>query len=386
MHPNDSTRRDPVALLAIGGILLACCAAATVLERIDPIVPRHFVAWRSAEDARQIAIAKRKPILFAFVRERDFESSRFEHELFADPDVGAKINRQFAAVRVVDVSNTGRTNPPFVTALMSQFGIGRLPALVVTDAEGARHETLGRHRLRRDTIAFLDSAARLVLSAGVKPKDESLRATVAALANIGGASWPTLSPDGKRVAFVADLSGQPQLWRMDVDGGYPELIASLDEGIQVAQWSPDGEWIAFAGGVRTQIYVVRPDGSELRQVTTSTGRSVMTGWTDENLLPVNVAHRTEPGMESLLYDPATRTSRSIAKHPQFGVVIDVACGHAILLRRDGERRSMWIDSREVFSHTDDEQTVAQFAGRCSNEMIGTTNRGRDRSAVVRIRG
>jgi dipeptidyl aminopeptidase/acylaminoacyl peptidase len=384
MRANDSARRDPIALLVVGAVLLACCATAAIFERIDPIQPRHLVAWRNADDARRIAAATKRPMLFAFVRERDVESSRFEHELFADPALGARINRDFAAVRVVDVRNTGRTNPPFVTALLSQFGVHRLPALVVADAEGTRHEVLGRHRLRADTIAFLDTSARLVMSRKPASRDEARRAQIAALANIGGATSPTLSPNGTRVAFVADLSGQPQLWAMDVEDGYPQLVASHDEGIHAAQWSPNGAWIAFAAGTRSsQIYVVRPDGRDLRQVTTSTGRNLMTSWTDDSRLPVHVARRTSPGMESLLYDPATSTSRIVATHPQFGIVLDVDGERMIVLRRDGARRTTWIRSgtamRELASHVDDEQTLAFFG---KGSILEITNRGRDRSVLL----
>ena len=42
-----------------------------------------------------------------------------------------------------------------------------------------------------------------------------------------------------------------------------------------AQWSPDGKWIVFSAGPSTsdgysEVYLVHPEGSELRQVTSST--------------------------------------------------------------------------------------------------------------------
>lgn len=393
MRANDSTRRDPVSLAVAGAVLLACCATAAVFEKIDPIAPRHFVVWRTPEQARKIAQETRRPTLFSFVRDRDLESSRFEHELFADPERGRRINRQFVGVRIVDVSNTGRRNTPFVAALISQFGLRRLPALVVADPDGGTFQALARHRGHAETFTFLDDATRRAFRPKRETGDETRKAYLAALATIGGASSPSLSPDGTRVAFLSDLSGQPQLWAMDAGGGFPELVASMPEGVNAAQWSPDGQWIAFASGMKTsQIYVIRPDGRDLRQVTNSNGRNVMTYWTDDNLLPLNVARATTPGMESSLYDPATKTSRVIATHPQFGVVIDVSCDgkRSILLRRDGARRTTLIASgsatRVLFSHEDDEQTVPRFASCAADEMLAVTNLGRDKSVLVRIRG
>jgi dipeptidyl aminopeptidase/acylaminoacyl peptidase len=61
-----------------------------------------------------------------------------------------------------------------------------------------------------------------------------------------GNCWrPSLSPDGKRVAFISDAGGSPQLWVADVAGGAPRRVSELiikakhwpgDE----AAWSPDG--------------------------------------------------------------------------------------------------------------------------------------------------
>jgi len=58
------------------------------------------------------------------------------------------------------------------------------------------------------------------------------------------ASW---SPDGKKIAFISDLSGEDQLYLVDQDGkGHPEalttgLAAQLNEPV----WAPDGKHLAF---------------------------------------------------------------------------------------------------------------------------------------------
>lgn len=107
---------------------------------------------------------------------------------------------------------------------------------------------------------------------------------------INALSW---SPDGKYAAFA--YSDQPngtptKLWIFDADAKTWISIAQFPY-IDPPFWSPDGSWIAF----RTQdglggedVYVVKPDGSELKSIAASLpveGRPyVMDGWYTENVI------------------------------------------------------------------------------------------------------
>lgn len=93
MRASDSTRRDPVVLLALGAAFPAVGVAAAVLERLNPIILRHYVVWRDASDARNLAIAQQRPILYAFLEPRDATSMQLERQLFGDPKAGAELNR-----------------------------------------------------------------------------------------------------------------------------------------------------------------------------------------------------------------------------------------------------------------------------------------------------
>lgn len=220
--------------------------------------------------------------------------------------------------------------------LAAQFGLRT--GIVVTDAEGARQISFGGYRGRAHAIDFLRAAAKEMSAPA--PREDLARTLVEALSRIGHAHSPSFSPDGERIAFIADLSGEPQLWITDRNGSHPQLIASMEHGIQAAQWSPDGEWIAFASDGK--IHLVHPDGSGVRRVSPEgASRCLMSGWTRDGLLPLSTAYRNSPSMEAALFDPTTGHSRVIAKSPAFGVILDVSCDgrSAVLLQREGAMRS-----------------------------------------------
>ena len=100
-----------------------------------------------------------------------------------------------------------------------------------------------------------------------------LRTSVAArLASAGdGATHVVASPDGSRLAFVAAVDGQLELYVANRDGsGLVRLTHSRDFDDQPA-WSPDGKRIAFRRwnyiGVPHDIWVIDADGTGERNLT-----------------------------------------------------------------------------------------------------------------------
>jgi dipeptidyl aminopeptidase/acylaminoacyl peptidase len=60
---------------------------------------------------------------------------------------------------------------------------------------------------------------------------------------------PRFSPDGRRVAFVSDRDGTPQIYILDLGGGEPSKLTSFVEGFGAPIWSPDGKFLVAASEV-----------------------------------------------------------------------------------------------------------------------------------------
>ncbi len=65
--------------------------------------------------------------------------------------------------------------------------------------------------------------------------------------NIGNAFGPRFSPDGQQILFLNSVNQQPPaLWVMGRMGEAPHLLYAGSGPIVAAEWSPDGQRIAFA--------------------------------------------------------------------------------------------------------------------------------------------
>ncbi|MDX2031672.1 MAG: S9 family peptidase [Blastocatellia bacterium] len=60
-----------------------------------------------------------------------------------------------------------------------------------------------------------------------------------------GESAPQWSPDGARIAFLADRDKGNQIWIIPADGGEAEKLTTEENGVQSFRWAADGKTIAF---------------------------------------------------------------------------------------------------------------------------------------------
>ncbi len=79
---------------------------------------------------------------------------------------------------------------------------------------------------------------------------------------------PAVSPDGNYIAFVSDRGGSPQIYLMRSDGSDIRRVTFEGSYNTSPSWAPKGDRIVFScRRGKNQICMVKPDGSEVVQLT-----------------------------------------------------------------------------------------------------------------------
>jgi TolB protein len=103
--------------------------------------------------------------------------------------------------------------------------------------------------------------------------------------NLAFESQPSLSRDGRTVAFTSDRTLSNNIWVMNADGSKPQDVSRSAHDDQEASWSPDAKQIAFATNrgpkKSVEVYVMNRDGSQQRPLTTLTGNNNEPAWSPD---------------------------------------------------------------------------------------------------------
>lgn len=81
---------------------------------------------------------------------------------------------------------------------------------------------------------------------------------------------PSMSPDGRYIAFISDRAGNLDVWRMDADGGNPVRLTTTEEAEIHPYWSPDARRIVYNKRVPGQrlyaLWSMAVDGTDKREI------------------------------------------------------------------------------------------------------------------------
>jgi Tol biopolymer transport system component len=139
---------------------------------------------------------------------------------------------------------------------------------------------------RGGRMAFARSAGEIDIWS--LPLDEHGRAAgpaVKAFDSSRSEFGPVFSPDGARVAFESDRSGDSEIYVCLSDGSDCAAVTSSD-GVQVGSpsWSPDGKWIAFDAaptGTHSDIDIISSNGGKPRVLVQGLGQVVLPRWSPD---------------------------------------------------------------------------------------------------------
>ncbi|HZM16961.1 MAG TPA: S9 family peptidase [Candidatus Krumholzibacteria bacterium] len=249
---------------------------------------------------------------------------------------------------------------------------------------------------------FFACSAWLLLQAAPTLATEpasDLERSVTLMARIGFCNQPAFSPDGQTIAFASNMSGQPQIWKVAAAGGWPEAVTAFDDPVSGFTWSPDGAWIAFSlapgGGLNEQVYLMRPDGTEVRMITGGGKENNRLGpWSrDGKLLTLGSNRRTPAAIDAYVYDLAGGKLRMVCENRGIGGFVDVSHdGRYALLQRVVSRgdnnlyRVELSTGREVL--VTPHEPPGSFSGVLApdgNSVYLVSNKDRDLRALARVR-
>jgi Tol biopolymer transport system component/DNA-binding winged helix-turn-helix (wHTH) protein len=218
----------------------------------------------------------------AFVRAN---GAGFPEEIFLTAAAGAAAHQatyERAAVMGPPAWSADGQNIIFSSTKAGEPSLWKIPAnggiaiRIEETGEAAWHPTLSRRdgKLVVQKILRSSSIYRMDLQEG-----GAQQARTIVTSTNGRNEGPQLSPDGKRLVFMSDRSGNLEIWASNRDGSAAVQLTNLN-GCGTPRWSPDGLWVAFdtVGNGARGVYVISAKGGTPRALVQDQSENSVPSW------------------------------------------------------------------------------------------------------------
>jgi Tol biopolymer transport system component len=162
--------------------------------------------------------------------------------------------------------------------------------------------------------------------------------------------FPRYSPDGQRIAFESNRSGNDEIWICQADGTHPVQLTTFRAWAGSPRWSPDGQKIAFDSNAAGSwdIYFISAQRGQAVRLTTSEAQEFRPSWSHDGKWIYYCSTRTQH--RQIWKIPSTGgTEVQVTKHGGY-VAFESADGEDLYYTKEQELWKMPVrrgDERRV---------------------------------------
>jgi Tol biopolymer transport system component len=95
---------------------------------------------------------------------------------------------------------------------------------------------------------------------------------------------PSISPDGREIAFVSfDEDMQQSIYLIDINGSNRRKLTGGGSAYSFPTWSPDGKHLVFQATIDElfDLYIINHDGTDLLRLTSDTSLDITPNWSSD---------------------------------------------------------------------------------------------------------